>query len=393
MTNPNSFNKSFILEAKNLTLLISALSKRGYTVIGPKVRDSAIVFDEIISLTDLPIGYSEVQNGGAYRLDKKNHERLFDYVVGPQSVKKYLFPSFQKLWGANKSKDGFNTNDADEKRPKLALLGIRPCELAAIEIQDKIFSDGPYKDPHYNKARKQTLIMAVNCANPGGTCFCESMGTGPKAISGYDLALTEIYEGGKHWFLINVGSNSGSEIAQEIKLRQANDSEKKAAEETMAQSSKKMGRSLNTANVKELLYRNFDNPIWEKIADRCLTCGNCTMVCPTCFCSSAEDTSNLPNTQAERWRKWDTCFSVDYSYIHGGSIRQTARARYRQWMMHKLSYWVDQFGVSGCVGCGRCITWCPVGIDITEEARAIRESELAKAKTTVISYETVGKES
>ncbi|MBZ0254314.1 MAG: 4Fe-4S dicluster domain-containing protein, partial [Candidatus Methylomirabilis sp.] len=133
-----------------------------------------------------------------------------------------------------------------------------------------------------------------------------------------------------------------------------------------------MGRSLNTDGVKELLYANAEHPRWAETAERCLSCANCTMVCPTCFCSTVEDVSDLSGEAAERRRKWDSCFTMDFSYLVGGSVRGSGAARYRQWMTHKLGSWIDQFGTSGCVGCGRCIAWCPVGIDITEEAEALR---------------------
>jgi ferredoxin len=138
-----------------------------------------------------------------------------------------------------------------------------------------------------------------------------------------------------------------------------------------------MGRALDTSDLKGLLYGNLEHPRWDEVSQRCLTCGNCTLVCPTCFCSTVEDVTDLSGTETERTRRWDSCFSLDHSYIHGGSVRDSGRARYRQWMTHKLATWFDQFGSSGCVGCGRCITWCPVGIDITEEVRAIRASEPA----------------
>ncbi|MBF0393567.1 MAG: 4Fe-4S dicluster domain-containing protein, partial [Alphaproteobacteria bacterium] len=121
--------------------------------------------------------------------------------------------------------------------------------------------------------------------------------------------------------------------------------------------------------------RNREHPRWDEVAKRCLTCGNCTMVCPTCFCTTVDDVTDLGGTRTERVRSWDSCFTLDFSYIHGGSVRNEGSSRYRQWITHKLSSWHDQFGSSGCVGCGRCITWCPVGIDITEEVGAIRASE------------------
>jgi formate hydrogenlyase subunit 6/NADH:ubiquinone oxidoreductase subunit I len=133
-------------------------------------------------------------------------------------------------------------------------------------------------------------------------------------------------------------------------------------------------RHLDTAGLRDLLYENFEHPRWDNVAARCLSCANCTMVCPTCFCTTVEDVSDISGNHAERWRRWDSCFTQSFSYIHGGSVRTSAKSRYRQWMTHKLASWTDQFGTSGCVGCGRCITWCPVGIDITEEVRAIRES-------------------
>jgi formate hydrogenlyase subunit 6/NADH:ubiquinone oxidoreductase subunit I len=165
----------------------------------------------------------------------------------------------------------------------------------------------------------------------------------------------------------------------------ASEAEKAVVEKIVANTTAQMGRSLNTIGIKDLLYRNAEHPRWDEVATRCLSCANCTMVCPTCFCTTVEDVTDLTGEHAERWRKWDSCFTMDFSYIHGGSVRPSVKARYRQWLTHKLASWIDQFGVSGCVGCGRCITWCPAGIDITEEVRAIRDSEtIANAETLQI---------
>jgi ferredoxin len=201
------------------------------------------------------------------------------------------------------------------------------------------------------------------------------MNTGPKAQQGFDLALTEILETDRHYFVVETGTDLGADILREIPHHQSNEAERAKAEQVVAKATAQMGRSLDLGGVKDLLYHSAEHARWDEVAKRCLTCANCTMVCPTCFCTTVEDVTDLTGGHAERWRKWDSCFTMDFSYIHGGSIRPSVRARYRQWLTHKLASWIDQFGVSGCVGCGRCLTWCPVGIDITEEVRALRASE------------------
>ena len=251
---------------------------------------------------------------------------------------------------------------------------MRACELRAIAIHDRVFLAGPFLDKSYRVRRDHAFIVAVNCGQAGGTCFCASMDAGPKVETGFDLALTELLDEGRHLFVVEVGSGAGFELLKDLPHRPATEGEITAAERVVARTRDQMGRTLETNGLKELLQANPNHPRWDEVAGRCLTCGNCTNVCPTCFCTTIEDTTDLSGTTAERVRRWDSCFTLDFSYIHGGSVRSSARSRYRQWMTHKLAHWVDQFGSSGCVGCGRCITWCPVGIDITEEAEAIRST-------------------
>ncbi|HTV89810.1 MAG TPA: 4Fe-4S dicluster domain-containing protein, partial [Stellaceae bacterium] len=185
---------------------------------------------------------------------------------------------------------------------------------------------------------------------------------------------------GPHRFLVAVGTPAGAALLSEIAWRPVESGDEAAAAAAVARAAAQMGRTMPDANdVPELLRQNLDHPRWNEVADRCLTCGNCTMVCPTCFCTTVEDTVSLDGAKAERVQHWDSCFTTDFSYLHGGSVRGSPRSRYRQWMTHKLSTWVDQFGTSGCVGCGRCITWCPVAIDITEEVAAIRAEPVAAA--------------
>jgi formate hydrogenlyase subunit 6/NADH:ubiquinone oxidoreductase subunit I len=365
-----------IIERSDLQHLLDILVARDYRVIGPTARDGAIVYDDLASTDQLPVGWTDEQDGGSYRLKKRTDKALFGFTVGPQSWKKFLHPPVLRLWQAQREDGGFKVVADEDVPQKMAFIGVRSCELHAIAIQDRVFLEGPYVDTAYQSRRDDLFIVAVNCGQAGGTCFCVSMQTGPKATSGYDLAMTEVMDGESHYFVVEVGTDLGADVVAEVRHRMAGDAERSEAQSVVERTAAQMGRSMDTTGIKELLYQNYENPRWDQVAERCLTCGNCTMVCPTCFCTSVEDVTDLAGTSAERWRKWDSCFTMDFSYIHGGSVRSSPKSRYRQWMTHKLATWQDQFGTSGCVGCGRCITWCPVGIDITEEARAIRESNV-----------------
>ena len=365
---------SRVIDASRLCDLFDALHAQGWRLVGPRVRDGAIVYDEIRVPADLPAGWTDEQSAGRYRLRERGDNALFGYAVGPHSWKKYLFPPTERLWTASRRKDGFDVGDAAPVIVPTAFIGVRACELAAIAVQDRVFLGGTYIDAQYKARREKTFLVAVNCGQAGGTCFCVSMNTGPKARSGFDIALTEILDG-KHRFFATAACERGTAILDQIGALAAQATDEAASRAAVQRAADQMGRSMETAGLPELLQRHLEHPRWDEVAARCLACANCTMVCPTCFCSTAEDAGDLPLDNAERWRKWDSCFTGEFSYIHGGSVRLTIRSRYRQWITHKLSTWHEQFGTSGCVGCGRCITWCPPGIDITEEVRAIRASE------------------
>ena len=372
-----------VLTLQQIERLIPALQHRGYQVIGPAVRDGAIVYDVVERLSDLPVGWTDEQEAGRYHLRRRNDEALFGYVVGPQSWKKYLHPPEVRLFAAERNGQTFRILNDESAPPRRAFLGVRACELAAIAIQDRVLQSDRYRDPIYATRREGIFIVAVNCTQAASTCFCTSMGTGPRVRRGYDLALTELVAPGRHEFVIEIGSEPGAEVLAELSAAGTGAGESpvstqeaalQEAEAAVGRAASQIQRRLDTTGIQELLYANFDHPRWDNVAQRCLTCANCTMVCPTCFCTTVEDVSDVTGMHAERWRKWDSCFTQNFSYIHGGSVRSSAKSRYRQWMTHKLASWIDQFGSSGCVGCGRCITWCPVGIDITEEVRAIRQS-------------------
>jgi sulfhydrogenase subunit beta (sulfur reductase) len=372
----------FIIDSNGLDSLIVALKADGFTVVGPTVRDGAIIYDTIESVASLPQGWTDIQEAGLYRLYKEEKSSMFEYVVGPSSWKRFLFPPKTRLFSTTKVGKSFEVESENSSAfPKYAFLGVRPCEIQALALHDKVFLDGPYADSAYASKRKAALLVAVQCVRPSGTCFCTSMGTGPHASTGFDLALTELCDDERHDFFVEIGSEEGMKIMKSVPYRTASADEEKHPAEAWKQAADLVGRHMDISGLPQILNENFDHAHWDNIARRCLACANCTMVCPTCFCSTVEDVTDLTGDHAERWRRWDSCFTGDFTRIAGGNIRMSTRARYRQWMMHKLSHWVEQFGVMGCVGCGRCITWCPAGIDITAEAARFREMTTA---TTIV---------
>ena len=250
-------------------------------------------------------------------------------------------------------------------------------ESPKIATLTGVLGKGSHPDEGFTGRLGRLFVVAVNCTEPGGLCFCASMGTGPAAGPGYDLALTERTDARGVRYLVDVGSEHGAEILGAITHDEAEQHDIDTARNDVAEAAHHMGRRMPAGDLRNLLIESRESPHWEEVASRCLTCGNCTMVCPTCFCTSVEDTTDLTGEHAERWMEWASCFEFEFTFVHEGSVRRSGPSRYRHWLTHKLGTWHDQFGTSGCVGCGRCIAWCPTGIDITEEMTTF--SELADA--------------
>lgn len=367
-----------VLSREALPKLVEALQGRGYEVWGPTAEGPAIVYAPIETVEELPIGISDEQAPGKYRLTRRGDEALFQYASTPQSWKRLLQPPVNQFLEIRRENGQvrfvpMGNGNGSGTASRRALLGVRACDLAAIHVLDRVFLHDRYPDQGYAARRENLFVVAVNCGYPSGTCFCVSMGTGPEARGGYDLALTEILVG-EHRFVVTVGSEAGAEVLAEVEHRPAEAVDRRAEENVLRSARESMGRTLHTENLREAIQKEIESKQWDEVGARCMSCANCTMACPTCFCMTVEDANSLDGNQATRTRVWDSCFTLQYSYIHGGSVRASAGARYRQWLSHKLSTWHDQFGSSGCVGCGRCITWCPVGIDITMEAEHIRSA-------------------
>ena len=368
-----------------LQVLLKLLRRSGFRTIGPQVVDEAIVYRDLQSIDQLPTGIVEEQEGGRYRLEQTTQDKWFLHTTGPESIKKYLLPARETLFDSRKTNSNWEFSTANENSEPVAIVGVRACDLKAIAIQDKVFLQSGFVDEAYRRRRKRLFLIAVNCARAAPTCFCHSMNCGPQVTAGFDLALTELDD----TFIVSVGSDRGGKLIAMAEwspctLDQVEQAQEVSTELLATMNSRTPGedsvlleggshpRSLETAGLRELLLENMNHPRWQQIADRCLACGNCTMVCPTCFCCAVEEVSDLSGENVSRQRVWDSCFTAEHSYTNTGTVRKSTAARYRQWLTHKLATWHDQFGESGCVGCGRCITWCPVGIDLTEEVVAIR---------------------
>ncbi|HTV12992.1 MAG TPA: 4Fe-4S dicluster domain-containing protein [Acidimicrobiales bacterium] len=365
-----------VIGLDGLDAIIKAVKARGYRAMGPVVRDGAIALGEVEGVGEMPAGWHDEQGPGSYNLAHDGSPQLFGWAVGPHSPKSEVFPPRSVIWRAKPPT--FDVEEVADDALPLAVIGVRPCDIAALKVLDQALDSPNARDPIYRARRRKAFLAVVECTRPARTCFCVSMGTGPGISRGFDLGLTELAGDGAASagprYLVRTGSHLGRDVLAGVPQQPATEPERAERVALLARAGSHMGRSVDTSGLPDLLAHNLANSRWAEVANRCLACGNCTAVCPTCFCSNFEDTTDLSGT-VERHRSWASCSDLAYSYIHGGPVRSSIKSRYRQWATHKFSWWWDQFGTSGCVGCGRCITWCPAGIDITEELAALRASD------------------
>lgn len=364
--------EQYKIDSCQLSELFSSLNKLGFRVLAPVVEEDVIRYGDVNGQNDLPQGMTCRQSPGKYELLPSNRPDYFYYTVSPDSLKNFLHPQRELLFKATRQDGEVSIHPTEVSDERIAVIGVRACEIAALHVQDRVFLKSEYVDEHYQAKRENLFVVAVNCSMSTDTCFCTSMNSGPKAEYGFDIALTEIVAEGEHYFVAESGSPEGKHVLENMSLIKADDSHKNAADQVIQSTVNSITKKLDPKDIKELLYKSRNSSHWNTVAERCLSCTNCTMVCPTCFCSTVEDVTDLTGASSERYRAWDSCFTGEFSHLVGGEGRKSTAARYRHWITHKLGSWHDQFGESGCVGCGRCITWCPAGIDITEEIASLR---------------------
>ncbi len=362
---------NYFLPYTQLTAFFQLLAQKGYKVIGPVAKQNVIAYEEIHQSEDLPWGYQEEQKPGSYQLNKTDINEAFLFANGPEAVKPYFFKKEEILWQVTRDEHGkLAFKEAEPNIEKLALFGIRPCDVKALLIQDSVFKKPPHREEHYLQRRAHSIVIVVNCGYSAHNCFCVSANAGPEADEGYDIALTEI----EHGFVMKSATDIGKDIVASLSLNQASHTDNDKAKAKINQAIKQQRKKLPMNNSQALankLMENFEHPHWQDVASRCLACGNCTQVCPTCFCHQTEEKTNTDDMESAHIRLWDSCFNIGHSYMNHTVVRFEIMQRYRQWLIHKLATWWAQFGASGCVGCGRCISWCPTGIDITEEVNAL----------------------
>jgi ferredoxin len=363
-------NDTQFFPKQHLQELIDCLRASGHRVVGPVERDGTVLVDEVRRVADLPVGRRDRQEPGVWRMEPGVAGEVFGVVHGPSSLKEFLFAAREPLLEIHRDGEGLAVAELVPADEPIAVLGVRACDLAGAGRQDRIFLHDRVRDTHYEARRSRVFVVAVQCTRSVSTCFCSSMGTGPALGGGYDVALTEL----EHGFVARSGSEAGAALLASMACTPVAPADLAAADEAVDRCEAGIQRRFDVSGLRELLPARSDHPRWDDVAQRCLSCGNCTLVCPTCFCHTVTDATDILGSSTQRIREWESCFSPDHGKIHGKNFRPTTRERYRQWLTHKLATWIDQFGESGCVGCGRCIAWCPVGIDLTREVAGLRDT-------------------
>ena len=357
------------MSADGLARLVALLVERFDEVIGPVADGGVVRLRPIESADDLPTGVTDIQGPGSYHLRETGSALRFSYGPSVDSLKAIVHPPAVPVWTMRRRDGSLIVDAAEPSTTTRGVIGVRACDLRALAKLDRTQIGGAHADPAYGAARHGLFLVATDCVVTAQMCFCDEPGGGGASDRGHDLALTEMEQPEGVVYVVRAGSDAGAAVVAELGLDPAPAELIDRADLDLRTAMRNLERELPGDAHERVL--DPSHPHWSDVAERCLTCGNCTAVCPTCFCTDMVDRIDLGGDTATRTRVWDTCFSQEYSHLGPGPHRATPMSRYRQWLSHKLGTWHDQYGESGCVGCGRCITWCPVGIDIVAEVEAL----------------------
>lgn len=284
-------------------------------------------------------------------------------VVPPKAS---FLPQMEAMFRFHKGEEGYQIEPPAKNGQKQLLFGIRPCDARAMAILDMTFEDA-YKDPYYLEKRKKAVLVGLGCTNPCESCFCTSMGTSPTDPTNVDLMLIDI---GGHFLIEEVTAKGKELIARTGGLEEATKDDEANAEKARETAYNKVSRKLATEGIKDKLLDSFDDEeFWSKTAAKCISCGICTLLCPTCYCFDIND--EMVRGEGTRFRSWDSCGFPLYTKMPMENPRQEKWRRVRQKVCHKYEFYPMAFDVIACTGCGRCIRLCPVNWDITQVIESV----------------------
>ncbi|KPK76815.1 MAG: hypothetical protein AMJ79_05320 [Phycisphaerae bacterium SM23_30] len=315
-----------------------------YQVFGPVQKD------------DLVVDFGRIQNGAQACLEFSNTN---------EPAKKLFFPQAETLFSYTGS-DAAQVSELKPEKPRI-IFGMRPCDAKSLSLLDAVFDGPDYKDPYYIVKRKNTTIFTLACRRPRSNCFCDSLGIGPFSKKDTDVFMADLGDR----YVFEPITPGGADILNKIPgLENARPTDAERLKNLRSEAESKVARKVDLDNLPEKLARIFDHPFWDGIHQKCLGCGICTYLCPTCHCFDIVDEQK--DDKGRRIRIWDSCsyptFTLEAS---GHNPRATGKERMRQRLMHKFRYFVENYGEIACVGCGRCINHCPVGSDLIREIENI----------------------